>query len=175
MAFLLNLCFTLSTLKHTCQQNNTEMFNFYLIENIFRLHYRSVTFREVLVSHCEQYTKRQKFTPTSVDKQTLKCMSNNPGDSCCSALPLDATSLQDGYPTTKELVCSAVSKERASNYFAKCISQTILSETKWARHSCGGLVRRPCLWQLWTAFALACTAAHTDQRAAHVVICTYEQ
>jgi hypothetical protein len=66
------------------------------------------------------------FTPTPVDRRTLKSsVSNDPGDCCCCASPLDATSLENGYPTTEELVCSAVSEERVCNSCATCISHTI--------------------------------------------------
>jgi hypothetical protein len=61
------------------------------------------------------YTSRQKNTQTFV--------SNGPGD--CCAPPLDVTSFQNGYPTTKELVCSAVSEERVCDSCATCISHTI--------------------------------------------------
>jgi hypothetical protein len=42
----------------------------------------------------------------------------------CTSL-LDANSFENGYPTTKELVCSAVSEERVCNTYAMCISHTI--------------------------------------------------
>jgi hypothetical protein len=41
------------------------------------------------------------------------------------AAALDVTRFENGYPTTDELVCSALGKERASNACAKCISHTI--------------------------------------------------
>jgi hypothetical protein len=39
--------------------------------------------------------------------------------------PLDATSFENGYPTTEELVCSAISEERICNSCAMFISHTI--------------------------------------------------
>jgi hypothetical protein len=43
--------------------------------------------------------------------------------------PLDAISFENGYTTIEELVCSAVSKERACNSHAKCTSHTITDGT----------------------------------------------
>jgi hypothetical protein len=44
----------------------------------------------------------------------------------CSCAPLlDATSSENGYPTTEELLCSTVSEERVCNSCATCISHTL--------------------------------------------------
>jgi hypothetical protein len=63
-------------------------------------------------------------TYTSRYKNTQSFVSNDTGD-CYCAPPLDATSFGNGYPTTEELVCSAVSEERVCNSCATCISHTI--------------------------------------------------
>jgi hypothetical protein len=62
-------------------------------------------------------------------KNTRSFVSNDPGDCCCCAPPLVATSFENGYPTTEELVCSAVSEEIVRNSCATCISHTILHGT----------------------------------------------
>jgi hypothetical protein len=64
-------------------------------------------------------------TRTSRYKSTQRFVSNDPGDFCSCAPPLDATSFENGYPTTEELVCSAVSEERVCNSCATWISHTI--------------------------------------------------
>jgi hypothetical protein len=46
----------------------------------------------------------------SIKKNTQSFVPNDPGDCCCEP-PLDATSFENGYPITEELVCSAVSEE----------------------------------------------------------------
>jgi hypothetical protein len=61
----------------------------------------------------------------SIDRKTLSLVSNDPGD-CCCASSLDATTFEDGYPTTEELMCSAVSGQR-------CISQ---ESTQLSIHIC---------------------------------------
>jgi hypothetical protein len=63
-----------------------------------------------------------------IDRKTLSLVSNDPGD-CCCASSLDATTFEDGYPTTEELMCSAVSGQRVYNSYATCISQTISHES----------------------------------------------
>jgi hypothetical protein len=65
----------------------------------------------------------------SIEKHSKRFVSNDPGDSYCCALPLAATSFENGYPTTEELVCCAVSEERDSNRCATCISHTISNGT----------------------------------------------
>jgi hypothetical protein len=47
-------------------------------------------------------------TYTSRQKNTRSFVSNDPGDCCCWAPAPDATSFENGYPTTEKLVCSAV-------------------------------------------------------------------
>jgi hypothetical protein len=49
-------------------------------------------------------------TYTSRQKNFQSFVSNDQGDCCCTP-PLDATSFENGYPTTEELVCPAVSEE----------------------------------------------------------------
>jgi hypothetical protein len=56
---------------------------------------------------------------------TQSFVSNDPGDCCCCAPPLDASSFENGCPTTEELVCSAVSDGIFCNSCATCISHTI--------------------------------------------------
>jgi hypothetical protein len=58
-------------------------------------------------------------------ENTQSFVSYYPGDCCCCAPPLDATSFENGYATTEELVCSAVSEERVCFGCATCISHTI--------------------------------------------------
>jgi hypothetical protein len=64
-------------------------------------------------------------THTSQQKNSQPFVSNDPGDYCCFALRLKATSFENGNPITEELVCSAVSKERVCNSCATSISYTI--------------------------------------------------
>jgi hypothetical protein len=64
-------------------------------------------------------------THTSRQKNSQSFVSNGQGGFRCCALPLYATTFENGYHTTDELVYSAVSKERACNSCATCISQTI--------------------------------------------------
>jgi hypothetical protein len=62
---------------------------------------------------------------TSLQKNIQSFVSNDTGDCCCCAPQLDATSFENGYTTTEELVCSAVSEDRVCNSCATCISHTI--------------------------------------------------
>jgi hypothetical protein len=60
----------------------------------------------------------------SLEKLSKYCLKNDLGD-CCSCAPLlDATSFENGYLITEELVCSAVSEERFYNSCATYISHT---------------------------------------------------
>jgi hypothetical protein len=47
------------------------------------------------------------------------------GDCCCCMLMWDTATFENGDPTTEELVCSAVSKEKVCNSCAMCISHTV--------------------------------------------------
>jgi hypothetical protein len=53
-------------------------------------------------------------TYNSQQKKTQNFVSKDPGDCCCCTPVLEATSFENGYPTTEELVCSAVSEERVT-------------------------------------------------------------
>jgi hypothetical protein len=119
---------------------------------------------------------------------TQSFVSNDTGDCCCCAPPLDATSFENGYPTTEELVCSAVSEERVCNSCATCISHTISHEaTQPNIHLClvheiraewvhlqkqVSLVGPLCLIKLWTVFGIVSNAADKNQRAELVVSCS---
>jgi hypothetical protein len=55
--------------------------------------------------------------------------SNGPGDYCCCAPPLDVTTFENGYPTAKQLMCSAVSEEIVCNSYVTCFWLAISRET----------------------------------------------
>jgi hypothetical protein len=63
-------------------------------------------------------------THTSRYENSQRFVSNDPGD-CCCAPHLDATSFENGSPTTEELACSVVSEGRVCNISATCISNSI--------------------------------------------------
>jgi len=58
----------------------------------------------------QNYIRRQRNSQSFV--------SNDPGCSYCVLLPLDSTSCENGYPTAKELVCSACGEKRAVKSYA---------------------------------------------------------
>jgi hypothetical protein len=66
------------------------------------------------------------YTFTSRVKNSQSFLSYHSGVCCCWAPLLDATSLQNAYPTTDELVCSAVSEEGVCDSCA-----TFLSPITW--------------------------------------------
>jgi hypothetical protein len=112
-------------------------------------------------------------------------VSNDPADCCCCAPSLDASSFENGYSRSTELVRSAVSEGRVCKGCVTCISHTVLHGTiqpsirlcqiQEFRAKRAHLQRQRvlvdslCLMQLWTLFGLACTAAHKNQRAERVV------
>jgi hypothetical protein len=67
----------------------------------------------------------KNFTPIPLDRITLKVLFRMTRIIVVIEPALDATEFETDYPTTEELVCSALSKERACNSCAKCISHTI--------------------------------------------------
>jgi hypothetical protein len=67
--------------------------------------------------------------PLQLIEKLIRFVSVYPGDDCCCAPSLDATSFENGYPTTEELVCFEVNEERVCNSFAMCILHTIYMET----------------------------------------------
>jgi hypothetical protein len=73
----------------------------------------------------EMIQKTKNFTPTPVDIKTRIVLFQMTRVIVVVARPLDATSFENGYPTTEELVCSAVSEERVCSSCATCISHTI--------------------------------------------------
>jgi hypothetical protein len=52
-------------------------------------------------------------TYTSQDENTQSFVSNDPGDCCCCAPPLDATSFENGYPTAEELCVVQLAKKES--------------------------------------------------------------
>jgi hypothetical protein len=70
-------------------------------------------------------TYSELHTHTSQQKNPQSQVSNDLGNCCCRAPPPNGTSFENGYPTTKKLVCSAVSKETVCNSCGMCILDTI--------------------------------------------------
>jgi hypothetical protein len=62
-------------------------------------------------------------------KTAKSFVQNDPGDCCCCAPSLDATSFESGYSTTEELVCSSIREEGAYYSCATCISHTVSDGT----------------------------------------------
>jgi hypothetical protein len=71
--------------------SKSELYNFKMIQN---------TNKACLETH----------THTSRQENTQNFVLNDLGDCCCCASPLDAISFKNGYSTTEELVCSAVTE-----------------------------------------------------------------
>jgi hypothetical protein len=85
-------------------------------------------------------------------------------------LPLDATSFDNGYPTTEKVVCSTVREERVYNSCAACISHTISRGTtqqsihfrllQEIRAERGHLLRQ----ESWSALCVWCNCGQTQER-----------
>jgi hypothetical protein len=127
-------------------------------------------------------------THTSWQKNSQSLVSNDLHDCSCAPV-LDATSSENGYLTTEELLCSTVSEERVCNSSA-CISHTVLYgptqpsvdlhlvQEIWAERvhlQMPVLVGPLYVMQLWAMFRLASNAAHKNQCAKRIMSCSYHK
>jgi hypothetical protein len=112
-----------------CAFSNTLTLGFHFYEDlVLRDELYRVSTKELYTFKIMQKTNAmflKLHTYTSRYKNTQSFVLNDPGDCCCCVPPLNATSFENGYSTTEELVYSAVSEERVCNSCETCISHTI--------------------------------------------------
>jgi hypothetical protein len=93
----------------------------------------------------------------------LRQSTDSPENYCCCASPLGATCFENGYPTTDELVCSAVSEENACH---SCTSHRISHVTIYL-----ALVKETraesCVWKGKSPKGPLCVRCNSGSNATH--------
>lgn len=74
-----------------------------------------------------EWRRTWNFTPTSTDTGSL--VSNNQGHHYCSLKPLDATNLENGYPTAHMPFSAKFGKERFNDNWAMCFCTQYQKQT----------------------------------------------
>jgi hypothetical protein len=87
--------------------------------------YSSETIQHYIPEYFQLHTRRRE----NLKSHSESFVVNDPGDCCFCVTLLEATSSENGNPTTEYLVCSLVSKEGVCNSSATCISHTISNVT----------------------------------------------